>query len=164
MADPLSIAASTAGLLTITHAILTETMKFVGQAKDTDSSIARFKIEVVDLFDVLTTIREVAQDLDKQQPQTTRPICRGLATCESKLNSIALALKLTPDYRSNSRRQALLQMLQWPSKAARVERSIGEIERCKQTLSLCMLSYSMSIVSKIKVNQAVTGAMVKQEI
>ena len=66
MADPLSIAASTAGLLTITHAILTETMKFVAQAKDTDSSIARFKTEVVDLFDVLTTIREVAQDLDKQ--------------------------------------------------------------------------------------------------
>ena len=64
MADPLSIAGSVAGIISLSDAVFRKLFRYVKDVKNADKEVRELKNEVASLNGVLHNLRLVAQDLE----------------------------------------------------------------------------------------------------
>lgn len=138
MADPLSVSASIAGLVTLADIVFRRTYRYVKAVKKAPKEISALSTEIGALYGVLNNLQLVSFQLEHEKADpTTRT--HHIDSCRRTLERIESILDRDD---SNSLRddrlEDLKRRLRWPFKSSEVKDMIAEIERHKSTLGLAL--------------------------
>jgi hypothetical protein len=137
MGDPLSVAASVAGLITIAETVIRNGYQYVRDAEGAGSQIATLILEITNLFGVLHSLRLVACRFEGEDFDSTMQI-HHIQSCYEILDKIQKQLDKADPAKSRNRLDAARRKLQWPLSSSETKSLIAEVERHKSTLSLAL--------------------------
>jgi hypothetical protein len=101
MEDPLSVAASVAGLITIAEAVISNRYQYVKDAKDSGSQIATLISEITNLFGVLHSLHLVACRFEGEKFDSTMQI-HHIQSCYLVLDKIQQQLDKSDPAKSHN--------------------------------------------------------------
>ena len=138
MADPFSVSASIAGLVTLADVVFRRTFAYVKAVKGASKDISALSSEIGALYGLLNSLRLVSLQLEGEDFESTTRI-HHVHSCYETLEKVktilakdeALSLK-------DDRIEIVKRKLRWPFTSLEVKTLILEIERHKQTLSLAL--------------------------
>lgn len=138
MADPLTISASIAGLVTLADVVFSRIFQYVKGVKEASKDISTLSSEVGALYGILNNLRLVACQLeDESFRSTTR--AHHLHSCTQTLEKLREILdKDTTSSTQTQRVESIKRKLHWPFKSSEVKSLVAEIERHKATLGLAL--------------------------
>jgi hypothetical protein len=137
MADPLSIAASVAGLITIAETVIGSGYQYVKNAKDAGSQVSALISEITNLFGVLHSLHLVACRFEGEEFDSTMQI-HHIHSCYVVLEKIKLRLDKANPVGSHNALEAAKRKLHWPISSSETKSLIADVERHKSTLSLAL--------------------------
>ena len=143
MADPLSVSASIAGLITITDAVFSRTFKYVKAVKGAPNEVSSLTLALGALSGILHNLRLVASQFD-EEPFDTAIRVSHIHSC---LQTVEKAEKILDKYHSSSagpQNMERLKRLKWPFSVSEAKTLCAEIEGHKTTLSLALNVDSMA--------------------
>ena len=144
MADPLSISASIAGLVTLADIVFCRLREYVKAVRNASKDISVLSSEIGALYGILGNLRLISSQLEGETLDSALRT-HHVNSCYETLENIRLALDRSDTTSlSNQRLESAKRKLQWPFKLSEVRTFISEIERHKQTLSLALNVDSMS--------------------
>ncbi|KAI0112386.1 hypothetical protein GGR51DRAFT_546978 [Nemania sp. FL0031] len=153
--DPLSLSASIIAVLQATNAVISFCYNYRAAAKSASWELPRVIEQVKSLRNVLETLEGLTSDTKGTDPdavsrlQTLQQLCKPktgnegglLAMCLEELHS--LQKKLAPPGWAGpvgSKRMALVQALKWPLKESDTKKTLDNIGRYRDTLSLALMT------------------------
>ncbi|KAL8915758.1 MAG: hypothetical protein Q9172_006692 [Xanthocarpia lactea] len=144
MADPLTISASLAGLVTLADVVFSRIFQYVKGVKEANKDISALSSEVGALYGILNNLRLVACQLeDESFPSTMR--AHHLHSCTQTLDKLKEILDKDSTSSTQTQRVELIKRkLHWPFKSSEVKSLVAEIERHKATLGLALSADGMS--------------------
>ncbi|KAM5347246.1 hypothetical protein ACJ41O_010251 [Fusarium nematophilum] len=146
MADPLSISASIAGLVTLADAIFRVTFRFVKTAKNAKDDITQLASETQDLAGVLHRLSLLASALELDASQPTLRL-HHVISCRQMLLRVDKTLsKAAADLESGETSLRVRRSLKWPFSSAETKELLDEIARHKGTLGLALAADSMDVL------------------
>lgn len=137
MGDPLSVAASIAGLITLTELIVSRGYEFVKRVKNAKLEVSQLLAEITALYGVLQSLGLVAARFQGDHYNTTLQL-EYLQTCHKLVDTIRAHLKIALPGDSDGRRRAAWKSLRWPLATAETKCLIEDVARHKATLSLAL--------------------------
>ncbi|XXH02446.1 hypothetical protein Hte_008822 [Hypoxylon texense] len=137
MADPLSIAASIAGLITLADIVFDRLMKYVRTAKNATKETEELAKEVNLLGGALNSLSRLARSLDNE-PFGNNFRMYHIEGCNDILSEIDRKLKKLG---SNS-----LKKVVWPFSSARVKEMLDGLAQHKQSINLALSANSMDLL------------------
>ncbi|KAK2609594.1 hypothetical protein N8I77_003090 [Diaporthe amygdali] len=145
MADPLSIAASIAGVISLADIVFLRTKKYLSSAKSADKEVHELSQEVLLLGGALHSLSRLAQALDTnglkdQHVDDLR--MHHIAACHATLDEIAKKLKKLEG--SSTKRK-----LVWPFASDRTKALIDEVSRHKESVNLALTADSMGTLLRV---------------
>jgi hypothetical protein len=150
--DPLSVAGSVAGLVSLGDAIFRKLYHYIKDVKNAEKEIQNLKNEVATLNGVLHNLRLVAEDLeiDNVLDYSTRVdhVKSCLATLyklDAELNKIGLTGK--------GKLKDTIRKLNWPFKSVNTKQFIEDIRQHRNNLSFALSADSMTALIKCLSNQ-----------
>lgn len=145
MADPLSIAASIAGVISLADMVFMRTRKYLSLAKNADQDVKDLAQEVLLLSGGLHSLSKLAQALDadglKDQPINNLRM-HHIAACHVALDEILKKLKKLDD-------NGLKRKLVWPFVSGRTKELLADISRHKENVNLALTADSMGTLLRI---------------
>lgn len=144
MADPLSISASIAGLISLADIVFVRTYKYVRAVGKASKEISAFAAELRALYGILSSLRLVSCQLDGESFDTTTQV-HHVHSCFQTLEEIRKILER--DDASSLDDQPIKKLrkkLRWPFSSSEVKELVAEIERHKTTLGLALNADCMS--------------------
>lgn len=149
MADPLSIAASIAGVISLADIVFTRTMKYLKAAKNADEDVRKLSREVLVLSGGLSSLSKLAGEFDtaglRNQPVDDLRM-HHIQACHATLDQIARDLK---KLESNTLKRKII----WPLTSERTQESLREVSRHKETINLALTATSMDTLLRLLSNQ-----------
>ncbi|EWZ96922.1 hypothetical protein FOWG_04145 [Fusarium oxysporum f. sp. lycopersici MN25] len=144
MADPLSLAASIAGLISLADLVFKTTYKFVRAAKDAKDEIQSLVDEINNLASVLRRLEALTSDLE-DEGQSFDPTLRNhyLNHCFKTFNKIELRVKKASESFKKSKFDGIVRQLKWPFSSSETKELLAELSRHKETISVALLADSM---------------------
>lgn len=142
MGDPLSVAASVAGLITIAEVVIRNGYQYVKDAKDAGSQVAALISEVTNLFGVLHSLHLVACRFEDEKFDSTMQI-HHVQSCYLILEKIQKQLDKADPAKSRNPFDAARRKLHWPLSSSETKSLIAEVERHKATLSVALTADGM---------------------
>ncbi|EMT62613.1 hypothetical protein FOC4_g10006237 [Fusarium odoratissimum] len=144
MADPLSLAASIAGLISLADLVFKTTYKFVRAAKDAKDEIQSLVDEINNLASVLRRLEALTSDLE-DEGQSFDPTLRNhyLNHCFKTFNRIELRVKKASESFKKSKFDGIVRQLKWPFSSSETKELLAELSRHKETISVALLADSM---------------------
>lgn len=142
MADPLSISASIAGLISIADIIARRSFKYGKGVKNAKKEVAKLITEVTHLFGVLNHLKLVACRYEDEQFESTMQI-HHIQSCYDLLEKIKFRLDEADPSSGGSVKKALQKQLTWPFSNPETLELIDEVERHKGILSLALSADGM---------------------
>ncbi|KAF5599961.1 hypothetical protein FPANT_2917 [Fusarium pseudoanthophilum] len=144
MADPLSLAASIAGLISLADVIFRTTYKFVRAAKDAKDEIQSLLDEINNLSSVLRNLEALTADLENEG-QSSDPTLRNhyLNHCHRTSIKIESRVKKASDSFKKSKFEGIVRQLKWPFSSSETKELLAELSRHKETISVALLADSM---------------------
>jgi hypothetical protein len=144
--DPLSLAASIAGLVTLADLVFRAAVKYHKSVKDAPKEVKALVDEVKDLFLLLHKLSLVEYELATQsdpaaQANAQPPKPHHLHQCQQLLRRLQTGL---PDFESNSGLQKLQKRLKWPFSVSDTKEMLQAIGRHKQTINIALTAQSIS--------------------
>lgn len=139
MADPLSIAASIAGVISLADVVFSRTTKYVSAVKHADEEVKKFALEVNLLGGALSSLSKLASVLDAdglRNKQIDDLRMHHISTCHSTLHQIVQNLEKLED-------KPLKRKVTWPFTSERTKESLSEVSRHKETINLALTATSM---------------------
>jgi hypothetical protein len=146
MADPLSIAGSIAGLVSIGDTVFRRVYHFTRTARNAQSEILDLKSEIAVLTGVLHNLRLVADDLEGEDINNSLRV-EHVNSCLATLYKLDEPLKKM-DFSQGSQLQHSLLKLKWPFKASQTKEICEEIRRHRELLGLALSADSMTALLK----------------
>lgn len=146
MADPLSISASIAGLVTLADAIYRTAFKYAKSAKNAQREIADLATETRDLAGVLHRLSLLASALEVDADDE-EPVLRldHVVSCRKVLLRVELVIsKAVSRVDTAKTRDKVATALKWPFTSAETKEILDEVVRQKGTLSLALAADTMS--------------------
>lgn len=143
MADPLSIAGSIAGLISICDVVFQKLHRYVREVKSAEKEVQELKNEVANLSGVLHNLRLIAEDLeadDTQQYSLRLDEVNSTLSILHELNDMLKKIGL-PD--SGKCRETLRRLI-WPFKAIKVKEFLDSIRQHRDNLTLALTADSMT--------------------
>lgn len=137
MADPLSISASIAGLVSLAEVVITKTYKYVRAVRKASSEISALSTEIGSLYGVLCSIRSISLQLEGETFEATTRI-HHIHACQKTLEEVKLILDRDRSSSYDEPWETLKHKLRWPFKSSEVKSLMSDIERHKTTLSLAL--------------------------
>ena len=141
--DPLSVAASIAGLVSLGDTIFRKLYHYVKDVKSAEKDVRVLKNEIAELNGVLHNVYLIAEDLESSHAQdySVRPghVNACLATLyrlEADINKMGLGNKTTL--------RTKMQKLTWPSKVVDLKQFISEIREHRNNLNFALSADSMT--------------------
>lgn len=142
MADPLSVAGSIAGLLTIADVVSRKLYQYVKTVKNAEKEVLAFKAEVAALTGVLHNLHLIAEELEDDSTFDNVFQVDHVASCSATLEQIdSLLSKL--EFPKGRKLHSALQKLGWPFKTAETQELTNEVRRHRETLSLALSADTM---------------------
>lgn len=138
MADPISISASIAGLVTLADVVFSRTYKYVRAAKKASSEISSLSSELGALYGVLCGVRSISIQLQAEAFESTARVYE-IYSCQKTLENVSKILDR--DRFSSSLDEpweTIKRKLHWPFKASEVKSLMSDIERYKTILGLAL--------------------------
>ncbi|KAG8169168.1 hypothetical protein KVR01_001917 [Diaporthe batatas] len=139
MADPLSIAASIAGVISLADVVFIRTRKYLNSVKDADDEVKDFAREVLLLGGALHSLSKLAQGLDAggiTHQSTDDPQMHYIQECNNTLDEVAKQLKRFQDCK-------VIKKLAWPFKSNKMKEVLAKISRHKENINLALTADSM---------------------
>ena len=137
MGDPLSVAASIAGLVTLADVVFTKAYRYVRAAKKASSEIVAFSSELGSLHGILCSIRSISVQLESEVFESTTRL-HHVHACQKTLEEVQKILDRDKNLSSDAPWNRVKQSLRWPFKASEVKALVSDIERHKATLGLAL--------------------------
>lgn len=138
MAEPISAAASIAGLVTLADVVFGRIFKYVQTARKADEEITALSSEIGALYGILSRLNLVSRQLVDDFVGTA-PRMHYIGSCQETLEKVRTILDR--DTASSARTQHvdnLRRKLRWPFRSSEVKTLLAEIERHKATLGLAL--------------------------
>ncbi|KAF5005773.1 hypothetical protein FDECE_7802 [Fusarium decemcellulare] len=146
MADPLSISASIAGLVTLADTIFRATFRFAKAAKNVKQDVTQLASETQDLAGVLHRLSLLASALELDTSQKTLRL-HHVISCRQMLLRVEKTLsKATADLDSGKSIHHVKRALKWPFSSTETKELLDEIARHKETLTLALTADSMDVL------------------
>lgn len=145
MADPLSLAASLAGLVSLSDSVFRHVYKYVRDAKAARDDITKIAQELQSFTGVLRSVQALAQSLE-EDGDTYDPAIRvhHVYHCEQTLNKIQERMKRAVMKVEKARSiGSLVQQLKWPFSKTETQEILEELERHKNNMNLGISTDSM---------------------
>ncbi|KAF9769047.1 hypothetical protein IL306_013603 [Fusarium sp. DS 682] len=144
MADPLSLAASVAGLISLADLVFKTTYKFVRAAKDAKDEIQSLVDEINNLASVLRRLEALTSDLE-DEGQSFDPTLRNhyLNHCYKTFNRIESRVKKASESFKRSKLDGIVRQLKWPFSSSETRELLAELSRHKETISVALLADTM---------------------
>ncbi|KAL8723847.1 MAG: hypothetical protein Q9181_007140, partial [Wetmoreana brouardii] len=153
MADPLSVSASIAGLITLAEILFRRTFKYARAVRNAPEEIRSLSEEIGALHGLLHRVQLLASELEGQPLQTSIQ-AYGLHSCQKTLEKIESILHKYDASTTPSRTvYAVKRRLGWPFSISEAKSLIEEICRHKSTLGLALKADEMSGLLQILANQ-----------
>ena len=142
MADPLSVSASIAGLVTITDAVLSRTFRYVKAVKGAPNELSALASAMGALSGILHNLSLVAFQLEGEPFDTTIQ-ANHIHSCLQTLDKVKKILdKLDSSTGGHSMKP--IQRLSWPFSVSEAKDLCIEVEGHKTTLSLALTADGLS--------------------
>ncbi|KAM6523954.1 hypothetical protein FSOLCH5_004563 [Fusarium solani] len=161
MADPLSLAASIAGLISLADVTFKHVYKFSKTAKDAKDEVHTIADQINDLARVLRVLEALAESLETDG-EAFDPALRNhyLSHCDKTLEKVRIRVsKAIDSFSSGSRSRSLGRQLKWPFAASETTALLNEISSHKATINLALSADSMR---KLQLSLSKTGELSKQ--
>lgn len=142
MADPLSVSASIAGLVTITDAVFCRTFKYVKAVKEAPKELADLTLAMGTLSGILHNLNLVAYQLEGQPFDTTIQ-ANHIHLCLQTMDKIRTILDKF-DLSNQGFSIKAIKRLRWPFSASEAKDLCTEIEGHKASLSLALTADGLS--------------------
>ncbi|KAI8683159.1 hypothetical protein NCS56_00439800 [Fusarium sp. Ph1] len=145
MADPLSLAASIAGLISLADVTFKYVFKFAKTAKDAKDEVQALADQVNDLARVLRVLEALAENLEADG-QGFDPALRNhyLNHSHKTLNKVQTRVKKALEsFNSGSKSKSLGRQLKWPFSASETTALLNDISSHKATINLALSADSM---------------------
>ncbi|KAF1851654.1 ankyrin, partial [Cucurbitaria berberidis CBS 394.84] len=143
MADPLSVAGSIAGLLSIADIVFRKLYQYVKTAKKAEIEVQKLKNEVATLTGVLHNLHLVVEELEDDSTIDNAIKVDHVASCSATLKRIDSVLS-SIQFPKDQKIQNAIQRLKWPFKATETKEIGDEVRRHRETLSLALSADSMT--------------------
>lgn len=163
MADPLSLAASLAGLVSLSDSVFRHVYKYVRSAKGAKEEITKIAQELQSFTGILRSVQALAQSLE-EDGDTYDPAIRvhHVYHCEQTLNRIQERMKRAVLKVEKGRSMgSLVQQLKWPFSKTETQEILEELERHKNNMNLGISTDSMHkmqiLLSKQKETDIIVG-------
>jgi Cdc6-like AAA superfamily ATPase len=144
MADPLSLAASIAGLISLADVAFKYTFKFVRATKDAKSDVSTLADEINNVGSILRVLEALASDLETEGDQFD-PTLRNhyLNHCFRTLSRIETKAKKATQRFARSKVESIYQQLKWPFSSSETKDLLAELSRHKETINMALAADSM---------------------
>lgn len=145
MADPLSLAASLAGLVSLADTVFRYVYKYVRGAMAAKEEITKIAQELQSFTGILRGVQVLAQSLE-EEGDTYDPSIRvhHVYYCEQTLNKIHDRMKRAAQKMEKGRSKGgLVQQLKWPFSKSETQEVLEELERHKANMNLGIATDSM---------------------
>jgi hypothetical protein len=139
MADPLSISASIAGLMTIADVVIRNGYKYIAAVKHADKAVASLINEVNLLSGILHSLRNIAEGLEGETNSfvsTTQ--VHHIESCYRTLRKISELLDKFELSKAKGFLNHAKQRLLWPLTQSETSDLAAEVERHRATLTLAL--------------------------
>ncbi|KAJ0268066.1 hypothetical protein COL940_013755 [Colletotrichum noveboracense] len=138
MSDPLSIAASVTGIVSLSAAVFQQVTKFAKEAKNAEKNVKELASQTRNLSGVLQNLALLASSLEDQDSATTFR-AHHLYACSNTLYKVEERLKkANDDFHSGSKAKAVLRSLKWPFSADETKSLSAEMATHRSTLELAL--------------------------
>lgn len=137
--DGLSIAASIAGLITLTDTVFLRLMKYVRSVKDAAKEIEDLAKEINTLGGALHSLSTLAQCFGEESDDNRTFRIHHIEACNDILTTMHKKLK---KFDSDS----LVKRAKWPFSSTRVNELLAELSRHKQNVNLALTANSLDLL------------------
>lgn len=140
MADPLSLAASIAGLVSLSDTVFRHVCKYIRGVKEAREDITKLAKELQSFTGILRSVQSLAQSLE-EDGDIYDPTIRvhHVYHCEQTLSKLYTRVKIAAQKVERSRSTvsgSIVQQLKWPFSKSETKEVLGELERHKNNLNL----------------------------
>lgn len=162
MADPLSLAASLAGLVSLSDSVFRHVYKYVRGAKGAKEEITKIAQELQSFTGILRSVQALAQGLEEDGDSYDPAIrVHHVYHCEQTLNKIQERMKRAAQKVEKARSMGgLAQQLKWPFSKTETVEVLEELERHKNTMNLSISTDSMHKMQMLLSKQEETDIIV----
>ncbi|KAL8943110.1 MAG: hypothetical protein Q9211_001098 [Gyalolechia sp. 1 TL-2023] len=137
MAEPLSVTASIAGLVTLADVIFGRIFKYVQAVKGASKEITALSSEVGALYGILNNLHLVSRQLEEQS-LSSAPRIHHIGSCHKTLEKLKAILDTDDPASAQTQCDKFKRKLHWPFSSSQVKTLLAEIERHKATLGLAL--------------------------
>ncbi|KAJ4194400.1 hypothetical protein NW755_003156 [Fusarium falciforme] len=158
MADPLSLAASIAGLISLADVAFKNVYKFAKTAKDAKDEVQTLADQVNDLARMLRVLEALAESLETDG-EGFDPALRHhyLGHCHKTLNKVQTRVnKALDSFNSGSKSKRLGRQLKWPFSVSETVALLSEISSHKATINLAL---SADTMRKLQISLSKTSGL-----
>jgi Cdc6-like AAA superfamily ATPase len=144
MADPLSIAASIAGIVTLVDVVFCRLMKYSKSASNAADEARAWAAEINSFGGTLSSLARLARALEDESFDKTLRMHHidGCSRVLSELNN--MLKKAEKDLESQNRLTALQRKVKWPLSADRIKELMSELSRHKASITMALSADSMN--------------------
>lgn len=145
MADPLSIAASIAGVISLADIVFIRTRKYLSSARNAEKEVKDLSQGVLLLSGALHSLSKLAQALDTDElkdQHIDNLRMHHIAACHATLDEVAKKLKKLEDKKTERK-------VVWPLVSERTKELLAEITRHKENINLALTADSMRTLLKV---------------
>jgi hypothetical protein len=145
MADPLSIAASIAGIISLTDVVFRYTFTYSRAVSSAKEDVQRLSEEINSFSTVLRSLHALAHILESQGQEFDCALrVEHLSQCERTFEKIKKRLKKAgDDLNGHSKLKAVTRQLKWPYSASETKELLADVSRHKSTISLATSADTM---------------------
>ncbi|CAG8958729.1 hypothetical protein HYFRA_00011572 [Hymenoscyphus fraxineus] len=158
MADPLSISASIAGLITIADIVVRRGYKYLSAVRDADEAVANLVKETNILYGTLQSLRNIAEGLEMGNTafvSTTR--VNHVDACYKTLQKITKILDAFEPSATTGSVQHFKNRFKWPLAHSESKDLLEEVRGHREVLSLAMNADELSALIQLLARQDVHG-------
>lgn len=164
MADPLSIAASIAGVVQLSGTVFKLITKFVRDAKDAPSKVRDLAVQTRNLAGILENLKLLASSLDDENSKCALK-AQHLNSCRHTLLTIERKLqKATDDFESGKSLKVISRRLKWPFALSETEELSAELLSHCSIIQLALSADSMDALLKCLSKQGELNKMVERKL
>lgn len=146
MADPLSIAGSIAGLITIADVVIRNGYKYISAVRDADKAVVSLIGEINSLVGVPHSLRNVAEGLEGDEvPFIATTQVHHIKSCFQTLKKIQALLDRFELSKSKDLVHRSVQRLNWPLTRSDTKSLAVEVARHRETLVLALNADEMQV-------------------
>ncbi|EEU46553.1 uncharacterized protein NECHADRAFT_37523 [Fusarium vanettenii 77-13-4] len=155
MGDPLSTAASIAGLMSLADTVFRYVFKYARGAVNAKKEVEALSTEINGLSAVLRGLHALASELEAEASFEPTLRMQHLTHCKQTLETLRNRVKkAADDFDNKTKWEGITRRLKWPFSASETKDLLSDISRCKETLTLATTADTMRKLQIFLTNQA----------